>query len=40
MCRTPLRDDRDYVVVATAGVAAAPFEELVRWLHRATAEEE
>jgi ribonuclease P protein component len=36
----PLRDDRDYVVVAAAIAADAPFEELIRWLRRATTEED
>jgi ribonuclease P protein component len=38
--RIPLREDRDYVVVATAEVTEAPFEDLIRWLTRAVTAEE
>lgn len=37
--RVPLRDDRDYVVIASASVVEAPFETLVSWARAATSEE-
>lgn len=38
LCRVPLRNDREYVVVAERAVAEAPFEDLVGWVKDATRE--
>jgi RNase P protein component len=35
----PLRDDCDYVVIATKAVTEVPFGDLTGWLWRAVAEE-
>ena len=40
MARTELRDDVDYVVIASAEVVGAPFQCLVAWLREAIGEEE
>lgn len=37
--QVPIREDRDYVVIATAEVARVPFGTIVGWLTRAVAEE-
>lgn len=36
----PARAGRDYVVIASAAVIEAPFEDLVAWLARAVSEED
>jgi ribonuclease P protein component len=36
--RVPMRDGRDYVVIASAAVVRAPFEALVAWALSATVE--
>jgi ribonuclease P protein component len=36
----PLRDGREYVVIASAAAVRAPFEALVAWARKATMEQE
>ena len=38
VARAPLRDDRDYLVIAGPGVSGAPFEALVAWVTEAVEE--
>jgi ribonuclease P protein component len=38
LSRVPLRNDREYVVVADSAVAEVPFSELVDWVRDATRE--
>ena len=40
LARTLVRDDRDYVVAASARVTEVPFTDLVDWFERALVEEE
>ncbi len=37
--RVPIRESRDYVVIAAEVVNRAPFEDLVAWLEKATEED-
>ena len=40
LAQVPIREGRDYVVIATSSVAEVPFGDLLDWLTRAVAEED